>query len=122
MNSWQCAWLASVLLTASAWAQDPAPGYPGRPIRVIVPFPAGGAADALPRIVGERLGLGNSALLVEDVPADPGKRPLASRPVGFDVRGVKEQGALQHWRLPPVVDRFSHFPGAQPVLARRWRH
>jgi len=90
MNSWQCAWLASVLLTASAWAQDPAPGYPGRPIRVIVPFPAGGAADALPRIVGERLGLGNSALLVEDVPADPGKRPLASRPVGFDVRGVKE--------------------------------
>ncbi len=55
MNSLRCAWLVGLLLAASAWAQDPAPGYPGRPIRVIVPFPAGGAADVLPRIVGERL-------------------------------------------------------------------
>src|SRR5258708_37009877 len=55
MNSWRCAWLACVLASAFAWAQDPAPGYPARPIRVIVPFPAGGAAHALPRIVGERL-------------------------------------------------------------------
>jgi len=55
MNSWRWAWLANLLVAASAWAQDPAPGYPSRPIRVIVPFPAGGAADALPRIVGERL-------------------------------------------------------------------
>jgi tripartite-type tricarboxylate transporter receptor subunit TctC len=46
--------LASLLLTAPTWAQDPA-AYPGRAIRFIVPFPAGGAADALPRIVGERL-------------------------------------------------------------------
>src|SRR5258705_136783 len=38
-----------------AGAQDAAPGYPSRAIRVIVPFPAGGAADALPRIVAERL-------------------------------------------------------------------
>jgi tripartite-type tricarboxylate transporter receptor subunit TctC len=38
-----------------AWAQDPVANYPGRPIRVVVPFPAGGAADALPRIVGEKL-------------------------------------------------------------------
>ena len=47
-------WLAT-FLAAPAWAQDPAPGYPSRAIRVIVPFPAGGAADALPRIVAERL-------------------------------------------------------------------
>src|SRR5438132_6448607 len=55
MNSWRWAWLANLLVAASTWAQDPAPGYPSRPIRVIVPFPAGGAADALPRIVGEKL-------------------------------------------------------------------
>ena len=55
MNSWRCAWLVSLFVVASAWALDPAPGYPSRPIRVIVPFPAGGAADALPRMVGERL-------------------------------------------------------------------
>ncbi|HET7200508.1 MAG TPA: tripartite tricarboxylate transporter substrate binding protein [Burkholderiales bacterium] len=55
MNSLRCAWLAGLLFAAPAWAQDPAPGYPGRAIRIIVPFPAGGAADALPRIVAERL-------------------------------------------------------------------
>jgi tripartite-type tricarboxylate transporter receptor subunit TctC len=44
-----------LLVAASTWAQDPAAGYPSRAIRIIVPFPAGGAADALPRIVAERL-------------------------------------------------------------------
>ena len=47
--------LAGLLLAAPAWAQDPAASYPARAIRFIVPFPAGGAADALPRIVAERL-------------------------------------------------------------------
>ena len=32
-----------------------AESYPSRPIRLIVPFPAGGAADVLGRIVGERM-------------------------------------------------------------------
>jgi tripartite-type tricarboxylate transporter receptor subunit TctC len=46
MNSLQRAWLTGLLLATSAWAQDPAPGYPRRPIRLIVPFSAGGAGDA----------------------------------------------------------------------------
>ena len=54
-NSLRCALLACLLLAVPAWAQDPAAGYPSRAIRIIVPFPAGGAADALPRIVAERL-------------------------------------------------------------------
>jgi tripartite-type tricarboxylate transporter receptor subunit TctC len=54
-NSLQRAWLAGLLLAAPAWAQDPAAAYPSRAIRIIVPFPAGGAADALPRIVAEKL-------------------------------------------------------------------
>ena len=47
-------WLLAWLLAMPVWAQDPA-AYPGRTVRIIVPFPAGGAADALPRIVAERL-------------------------------------------------------------------
>jgi tripartite-type tricarboxylate transporter receptor subunit TctC len=50
-----CAWLVGLFVGVPALAQDAVPNYPSRPIRVIVPFPAGGAADALPRIVAERL-------------------------------------------------------------------
>jgi tripartite-type tricarboxylate transporter receptor subunit TctC len=46
---------ALALAATAAAAQDPAAAYPARAIRIIVPFPAGGAADAVPRIVGERL-------------------------------------------------------------------
>jgi tripartite-type tricarboxylate transporter receptor subunit TctC len=42
---------ASVLVTASSSAQD----YPTRPVRIIVPFPAGGTADVMPRIVADWL-------------------------------------------------------------------
>jgi tripartite-type tricarboxylate transporter receptor subunit TctC len=55
MKSLRFAWLAALAVAGAALAQDPAANYPGRAIRIIVPFPAGGAADALPRIVGERL-------------------------------------------------------------------
>jgi tripartite-type tricarboxylate transporter receptor subunit TctC len=49
------AFAAAALAATDAASQDPAPGWPARPIRIIVPFPAGGAADAVPRIIGERL-------------------------------------------------------------------
>ena len=55
--------LASATTTVSAPAED----YPTRPIRLIVPFAAGGAADSVARIVGKRIGeaLGQ-AVVVED--------------------------------------------------------
>jgi len=44
---------AALLLSLAlpAKAQD----YPAKPIRIVVPFPAGGSADLIPRIVGEKL-------------------------------------------------------------------
>jgi tripartite-type tricarboxylate transporter receptor subunit TctC len=50
--------------TAPAQAAD---DYPSRPIRLIVPFAAGGAADAVARIIGKRVGdaLGQT-FVVED--------------------------------------------------------
>jgi tripartite-type tricarboxylate transporter receptor subunit TctC len=39
------------LITASARADD----YPSRPVKIVVPFPAGGTADVVPRIIAEWL-------------------------------------------------------------------
>jgi len=39
-------------MTAVAWAQT---GYPNRPVRILIPFPAGGAADTIGRTTGEQL-------------------------------------------------------------------
>jgi tripartite-type tricarboxylate transporter receptor subunit TctC len=49
-----CAALGVAFLTALA-AVAAAQDYPGRPITLIVPFPAGGGVDAMARIVAERL-------------------------------------------------------------------
>ena len=43
---------AATLLPAAGLAQE---AYPARPIRLIVPYPAGGGADIIGRIVAERL-------------------------------------------------------------------
>jgi tripartite-type tricarboxylate transporter receptor subunit TctC len=48
----------SLLILSSALAAAPAAAqaaYPTRPIRIIVPFPAGGPSDVLSRMIGEKL-------------------------------------------------------------------
>src|SRR5215510_16527868 len=46
---------AVLLLQAAATTAVGQESYPSRLVRIIVPFPAGGTADVLPRIVGEKL-------------------------------------------------------------------
>jgi tripartite-type tricarboxylate transporter receptor subunit TctC len=47
----------TLLLVLSMWSCAPAhaQSYPDRAVKIIVPFPAGGTADIIPRIVGEWL-------------------------------------------------------------------
>jgi len=48
-------WLVGTLAVAQAAPQDGADAYPGRTVRMIVPFPAGGPTDILSRVVAQRL-------------------------------------------------------------------
>jgi tripartite-type tricarboxylate transporter receptor subunit TctC len=45
--------LAAFGVCTDAWAQD---SYPNKPIRIVVPYPAGGPLDGMVRMTGERLG------------------------------------------------------------------
>jgi len=50
-----CAFAACVFFTALFLSQALAQNYPNRPIRMIAPFPAGGLADVLARLVGDEM-------------------------------------------------------------------
>ncbi len=52
MKKFLAGMLAASLMTVTAWAQDV---WPSKPIRIIVPYSAGSAADAAARIAAEKL-------------------------------------------------------------------
>ena len=58
LGRWVCAGLAAIIATVSvapAAAQDPAAGYPSRPIRIVVGYTAGGPTDQVAREIAVRL-------------------------------------------------------------------
>jgi tripartite-type tricarboxylate transporter receptor subunit TctC len=44
---------AAIVLAGAAYAQSP--GYPDRPVKIIVPFAAGGPTDVVARLIGQKL-------------------------------------------------------------------
>ncbi|HEY8579084.1 MAG TPA: tripartite tricarboxylate transporter substrate-binding protein [Beijerinckiaceae bacterium] len=79
--------LAPVLASGAARAQEK---YPDGPVKVVVPFGAGGVADVTARLVGEKLGdkLG-TRFIIENQPAAGGitaaQNVLRSKPDGYTV-------------------------------------
>ncbi|HEY9280743.1 MAG TPA: tripartite tricarboxylate transporter substrate binding protein [Eoetvoesiella sp.] len=63
--------ILGALATSLAWAQTPA--YPDRPVRMIVPFAAGGAIDTMARRVADALGRElKQTIVVENKPGAAG--------------------------------------------------
>lgn len=78
-----CVLLASCLLSgvfpAASAIGAPADTYPGKAIRLIVPFPPGGPADVLARVVGQKLGTAWGQTVVID------NHPGAGGNIGMEV-------------------------------------
>jgi len=62
-------WIVASLLLLAGTAPSWAEGYPNRPVRVVVGFPAGGPTDVIARLVAQKLGdsLGQQ-FVVENIP------------------------------------------------------
>ncbi|RZT41499.1 Bug family tripartite tricarboxylate transporter substrate binding protein [Cupriavidus agavae] len=68
----------AALLPFASIAAFAQPSYPDRPIKLIVPFPAGGPTDTAARIIGQRMGETLKQTVVVD------NRPGASGTIGTD--------------------------------------
>lgn len=76
--------LAAALIGSTGFALAQSPAWPHRPIKLVVPFPAGGGTDVAARIVGERL----AAHLGQPVVID--NKPGASTAIGVSLVSAAE--------------------------------
>ena len=105
-------------LAAPAWAQS----YPGKPIRLLVPFPAGGSADNVTRIVARGLSdnLGQQ-VIVENRPGGDGviaaNALLQSAPDGYTLLMGTATGinAVPAMRKTPPYDPVADFTAISRV-------
>ena len=93
---------ALLIATAAVTARD----YPLRPIRIVVPFPAGGTADILPRIIAETLSSRFRQPLVID------NRPGAAGNIGAELvfKAEPDGYTLLSAPPPPLVINASLYP------------
>jgi tripartite-type tricarboxylate transporter receptor subunit TctC len=86
--------ILSISAVSPAAAEDLAT-YPSATIRIIVPYPAGGTADALPRIIGDRLqARWNQSVIIIN-------RPGAGGNIGAETVAVAEPNGYTLLASPP---------------------
>ncbi|MBD8050123.1 Bug family tripartite tricarboxylate transporter substrate binding protein [Limnohabitans radicicola] len=102
--------LGSLALMGSAQAQT---AYPSQPIKFIVPYPAGGATDALARMVAQKLqDSWQQTVVVENKPGAGGtiganlvaKGPADGHTVLFSIVALLQQISLMKLPYDPIKD------------------
>ena len=86
---------AALFVAAAVHAQE----WPAKPVRIIVPFPAGGSADLMPRLVAEKLTEKWGQPVIVD------NRPGAAGNIGADAvfRSDPDGYTLMSSPPPPLV-------------------
>jgi tripartite-type tricarboxylate transporter receptor subunit TctC len=103
--------LAALLLVASFSAAATAQGFPQKSIRFVVPFPPGGATDALARILGEKMSENWSQPVIIDNRAGAGGNIAAeivarSPPDGHTIIIV----GMSHAANPSLYSKLAYHP------------
>ena len=110
LKSWLCA-----LAVAAACGSPLAADFPSKPIRLIVPFPAGGTADVLPRMLSEKMRQRFPAgVIVENKPGAGGN-------IGADIVAKSEPDGHTLLVSPPgpIAINQSLYPKL-PYDASKW--
>ena len=110
--------LLAFVLAAATWPAAYAQAYPDKPVRLIVPFSAGGPADLLGRLIAEKLtrSLGQTVVVINKdgagtilgvdmaakaTPHLPGAWRWCSRKDGMLMLRTVAGAARCRWRWPP---------------------
>ena len=103
--------LFAFLVALPAWAQDAA-SYPSKPIRIVVPFPPGGATDLITRKFGEKLTQKwGQPVVIENKPGANtiiGTEAVGkAEPDGYTILMTAPSGLVQ---LPPLYPKLPYDP------------
>ena len=103
--------LFAFLVALPAWAQDAA-SYPSKPIRIVVPFPPGGATDLITRKIGEKLTQKwGQPVVIENKPGANtiiGTEAVGkAEPYGYTILMTAPSGLVQ---LPPLYPKLPYDP------------
>jgi len=94
-----------LLLAPTCWAET----YPSKPVRIVIPFPAGGPSDVLARLVGQQLSERWSQPVIAD------NRPGANTIIGTEA--VVQAPADGHTLLLTVDSTLTVNPLLYPTLS-----